>query len=96
MFEVDESDDSESYGDKVSEGIEFLKQFEMGEFYAKELKKLIYHVGHFRVSFGGYHNPAEDEYERKKSRRNHIKMIQENRDQAFFLIVEMIRYQKWN
>ena len=80
------------YEVEVDELIRFVRALEMGVFYGEQLHDLLHHSG------GVWNLSApEDEIERERSavRESHYHQLQENKDMAIGLVVELTRYQGW-
>ena len=86
-------------GEKVSELAEFVKQLEMGEFYASRINNLLEKPSDIdTLLLGGPPDPRE-EIERKRRAeqrsREYAEKLRNARDEIYLLIVELLRFQSW-
>ena len=81
--------------EQVNSLIEFVKSLEMGDFYSKELKRLIKRDSHiYKTSLSGGRDYQNEQARRDSNLKDRKKLI-ENSTKAIDLIVELLRYQKW-
>jgi len=87
--------DIDQVSNKVKELVEFISMFEMGDFYSKEIKKLL------KAPITTYHvsilDGPDPEFARQhqEAKRKHIQKLKENKEKAQEMIVELLRYQAW-
>jgi hypothetical protein len=92
-----ESDDFdiETVREKIDELIDFIKMFEMGNFYSKKIKDLIDAPIKTFVGFlGGGPDPAYEQ-QKREAKKKHIEKLRKNKNSAQELLIELLRYQKW-
>ncbi|MDD5058275.1 MAG: HNH endonuclease signature motif containing protein [Sideroxydans sp.] len=80
---------------QANELIEFVRSFEMGEFYGKKLNEFI---GPLRRAFIMSLGPGSDlryEEQRRNANRDYRQHLLTNRESARALLVELLRYQGW-
>lgn len=79
----------------VKELIEFVASLKMGDFYSKRIKELIGQSlsGIFTINLHGPDYEFDEQV--RKSNMNNIKTLVKNREQVYFLCVELLRYQDW-
>jgi len=81
--------------EQVKSLINFVNSLEMGAFYSKELEKLIKQDNHaYAISLNGGHDYRYEQAKRDNNLAVRKKLIA-NRDKAIYLIIELLRYQKW-
>lgn len=72
----------------------FVEALAMGAFYAKQLRSLLEVPAMARISFTDTPSHVREEWNRKDT-ATHWALLKENREAAFGLIVELLRYQQW-
>ncbi len=97
LYDIDENEnDVKQVFEKVNSLINFIKSIEMGDFYSKELEKLIKQENHaYVMSFDRDYDPAYEQAKKEDNLSDRKKLIL-NREKAIDLIIELLRYQKWN
>ena len=78
--------------EKSKELIEFIKFFEMGGFYSEKLEELIKQKGYV----GSWNLDGDNSERIREHDSSYLKSLKSNTEEAKKLIVELLRYQKWN
>ncbi len=86
--------DVKELGYKANELVEFIKAFEMGKFYAKQIDELLELRYPSTVSFSDDSESFYESQSRNINRAYREKLIA-NREAVQRLIIEQLRYQKW-
>ncbi len=99
LDELEHKTDGISLTEKVSELVEFVKELEMGSFYASRIQKILSEPAYWGLNpFYGPSNPQEL-FEEKKRQEEYSSTYREQlrnaRDQIYSLIVELLRFQPW-
>jgi len=102
LNEIEKSDFHEPIRECIKEGVAFIKEFEMGDFYSKKIEGLLNRPCIITAPFISPFD-EHDEYKQKLERRRQEKIRNEKvvelvecREEVFALLIEMLRYQKWN
>lgn len=97
LFALVEHTDAYKIDEMAEELIDFVSEMEMGSFYAKRLSSIIRMIHSPTVTLIGDHESERFwEETHEKDKVNYILEIEKVRDQAVGLIIELLRYQKWN
>lgn len=94
--EVENISDYEKLRKKAEELIEFVLALKMGEFYSKQLSKLITQPpsGYVKSLGGGYH-AHQYAAQLAEDNQKYLKQLQDNKDSVHALVIELLRYQDW-
>jgi len=76
--------------------VEFVAEMEMGAFYSKKINELIK-----KTKYAGVWTGAPGEAERRRSQdeergREYLQKLREVKEEVYKLIMELLRFQKWN
>jgi hypothetical protein len=95
LDEMSESEPCETLHEKVEEAVNYLVSFEMGVYYGgrvHELLRLAPCTYNFTARSGVTERMRQAELEHDQQYRDQLRRA---RDEVYFLVVEMLRFQKW-
>ena len=96
LFSVSSGSDAYKLSEKSKELVDFIKEMEMGTFYANKISKLLEMVHTPMVLVVG--NPESEKAWQEthdNDCRDYLSQIEKIKDQAIDLIIENLRYQSW-
>lgn len=97
LFALSQHPDAYKIDEMAEELIDFVSEMEMGSFYAKKLTSTI-RMAHTPTVMlvGDARSERHWKESREKDKLNYISDLEKIKDQAIGLIIELLRYQKWN